>query len=73
MVRPDFYYWIGFVVFWVMAVLATLIILALWIYAILNLFARHYHSLWIIFEYAIHRKRFKEYLEYHQKINKKPE
>lgn len=62
---------VGYYVFWLSAILGSLILIGILTKKLLNYIGRNYRKIWIIIEYLIYREEFKEFMkdkERHEKL-----
>jgi len=57
----NIYHWIGFVVFWLVAIISNVIVFSYLIKAIIDGLGSRYEELWIIVEYARNRRLYNEW------------
>lgn len=68
----ELYYWTGFIFSWIAAILGTIAILCILIWVFLqalSILSNRFKNLWIIIEYAYHRKNFKEWVKNKERSN----
>ncbi len=59
----EIYGWLGFAIFWLSVVFVSLIIVGALLKWIMNLLGKYWNNLWVIIEYLIYRKDFKEFVK----------
>jgi hypothetical protein len=59
----EIYEWLGFAIFWLSVVFLSLIIVGALFKWIMNLLGKYWNNLWVIIEYLIYRKDFKEFVK----------
>ena len=59
----DIYYFIGFVIVWLSITTALLFIIAFFYELIINWIGRKFKSIWVIMEFQIYKKEFKEWVK----------
>ena len=59
----QIYYWIGLVVFWLSAMIGSVISIGFLVKKILDELGRRFKIMWIMVEFSYYRKEFKEWVK----------
>lgn len=64
------YHWIGFIIFWLSAIIGTLTCLGFLCIKLLNVLAEYKKTMWIVVEFAYYKQQFLEWVKDKERIKK---
>ena len=67
----ETYHWIGFVMYWLCAVLGCLAVVGFLLVQIINLIGKFFDTAWVLVEFAYYKKDFLEWVKDKERINTK--
>jgi hypothetical protein len=59
----QIYYWIGLVIFWLSAIIGSVIAIGFLAKILLDELGRRFKTMWLMVEFAHYRKEFKEWVK----------